>query len=475
MLGLLTRGADDRVSMTIREMSRAVNAPIMRAEGLGWDLPALWGAVCDGLAAGVAAAAEAGARVRGIGVDSWGVDYGRLTADGALRAFARHHRDVDTVAAAADSAARDAARDYAITGVLDQAINTTHQLRQDAADGIGAASDTILPIADMFVYLLTGRIGAEVSLASTTALLDRTSGDWSPTVGGDLPAMLPPVVETGSAAGHTTAEVTEMIGASAPVPVWAVTAHDTAAAFMAVVGPDEPGTGVVSSGSWSVVGVASHTPLLDDRVRRAGFTQERGHEGATLLVKNLSGMWLLQQALREWAVMDAATPGTLATLHDLLAAAATSRYPGRFDPSDPALQAPDGLLVRLEEACAAGGYRRPEARADLVRAIVDSLAAAYADALAEVAGLTGRTIERVRIVGGGARNDLLCDLTARRTGLPVVRGPVEASVQGVLLQAAIAAGDLPDAAAARVILIDHDLHRPSSPIGDPHEPVRTAG
>jgi rhamnulokinase len=464
MLGMLGAGPDGHARLTVREAARLANVPVPRAEGLAWDVPALWDGVLAGLASGIAMARAAGARVRGIGVDSWGVDYARLTTDGDVRDFVRHHRDADAELAAETARGRDLARDYAVTGVLDQAINTSHQLRQDAAAGIGDPRDTILPIADLFVHLLTGRVGAEASLASTTALLDRASGDWSYGLAAGLPARFPPVVPTGACVGDTTDEVTRRIGADAPVPVWAVTAHDTAAAFAAVTDADEPGTGVVSSGSWAVVGVALRQPLLTERARRAGFTQELGADGATLLVKNLSGMWLLQQTLREWAAVDALSdgaptggatqPGSIDALRELLAEAGRSTYPGRFDPADPALQAPGGLVARLEAACAAGGFTPPASRADLVRAIVDSLAIAWADALDEVERLTDRPVERVRVLGGGARNDLLCALTAHRTRRPVVAGPVEASVRGVLLQLAVAAGDVPGPAAARALAVD---------------------
>ncbi|MCD1269918.1 rhamnulokinase [Microbacterium sp. MEC084] len=454
MIGILTGGGAGTPTLMIREAGRYPNVPASRPEGLSWDVAALWRDVQHGLRAGVGMAHAAGAELRGIGVDAWGVDYARLPADGTLREFMRHHRDADPHLAARTSAARDVSADYAATGVLDQAINTAHQLRQDAAAGIGATDDTILLTADAFVHLLTGRVGAEPSLASTTALLDRATGDWSPVLAAGLPAQLPPIVPTGCSAGETTAEVTAAIGADRAVPVFAVTAHDTAAAFMAVTDAADQGTGVVSSGSWAVAGVAVAAPILTEDARALGFTQELGAGGDTLLVKNLSGMWLLQQTQREWAEADGEQPGSVETLVRLLADAGRSAYRGRFDPADPALQAPGGLVARLEEACSASGAGRPASRADLVRAIVHSLATAYAETLEQVEQLTGHRLERVRILGGGARNALLCALTAERTGRPVLAGPVEASIRGVLLQVAIAAGDVLDAAAARALAVD---------------------
>ncbi|MRX44029.1 rhamnulokinase [Agromyces kandeliae] len=471
MLGLLDLRPGSHV-LTVREVGRFANVPVTCPEGLGWDVPALWAGVRQGLRAGVAAARAADADVRGIGVDSWGVDYARLTKDGRLRPFVRHHRDADATLAAGTSAARDVSADYAVTGILDQAINSAHQLRQDAAAGIGEPSDTMLPIADAFVHLLTGRVGSEPSLASTTGLIDRASGDWSAALSCGLGAKLPAIVPTGSSAGITTPEVTADIGAEHPIAVWSVSAHDTAAAFMAVTDADDTGTGVVSSGSWAVVGLALPRPILTEQARADGFTQEIGAAGATLFAKNLSGMWLLQETLREWAAEDAVEAGSIETLRLLLDEAAASGYRGRFDPADPDLQAPGGLAGRLVAACIASGAEPPASRGDLVRAIVDSLATAYAETLERAAQLAGRRLERVRIVGGGARNELLCALTAERTGLPVIAGPVEASVRGVLLQAAISAGDLTGAAAARALAID-DGERPDRLIIPAGDPART--
>lgn len=473
MIGLLRTDRPGEPILEIREAGRFPNVPVRRPEGLGWDVPSLRDGVLAGLRAGVTAAADAQAPLRGIGIAAWGVDYARLTRAGALRPFMRHHRDADVVLAATTASGRDAAADYAVTGVLDQAINTVHQLRQDLAAGIGAPDDTILLTADVFVHLLTGRIGAEASLASTTGLLDRATGDWSAALAAGLPAVLPPIVPDGSPAGETTDEVTAAIGAHRPVPVYAVTAHDTAAAFMAVTDAADAGTGVVSSGSWGVAGVAIAAPLLEERARLAGFTQEIGAAGDTLLVKNLSGMWLLQQTLREWAEADGRPGPTIEFLTRLLAEAEASDYRGRFDPADPALQAPGGLVGRLEEACVAHGAARPRTRADLVRAIVDSLASAYAETLELAAGFSGQDLRRIRIVGGGARNALLCALTAERSGRTVVAGPVEASVRGVLLQVAIAAGDLDPAAARGLAVDDGDgperiIHPASAPANGEH-------
>lgn len=446
-------------TFTVREAGRFANVPVTTEFGLGWDADALWSGVMTGLRAGIDIARAEGAPVRGIGFDSWGVDYARVRPDGSIREFLRHHRDVDAARAARTSGARDVAADYAITGVLDQAINTAHQLRDDEANGIGDAADTLLTIADLFVFRLTGTIRVEASLASTTALVDRRTEDWSEALTAGVRARLPRIAPAGGLAGRTTPERTAELGADEPLDVWFTTAHDTAAAFSAVVDAADVDVAVISSGSWAVAGVALERPMLSEAARLGGFTQEIGARGETLLVKNLSGMWLLQQTMREWADTDGRDAWSVADLRVLLDDAATSAYRGRFDPADPALQAPGALVERLRLAC---GVPAPTTRADLVRAILESLAGAYAVTLAQVEHLTGRSITEVRIVGGGARNELLCALTAERCRRTVIAGPAEASVHGLLLQLAVAAGDLPDLRAARGITVDD---------GEP--PVRT--
>lgn len=447
MLGLLT-GTE---TMQVQQVTRIENIPQQQQHGLSWNIPELFEGVINGLKEGVALAAAMGATVRGIGVDSWGVDYGRLTAEGTLRPFVRHHRDADPQIM--EHAGIDVAEHYRITGVLDQAINTAHQLRQDQRDGVGAPDDRIVPIGDLMVYLLTGTIAAEHSLASTTALMDAATKQWSPQLTDALHGTLPPLVQPGTAAGPTTAKVTAQIGAQTSIDVWFVTAHDTAAAFAAVTSATDSETvGVVSCGSWSIVGLSIEHPILTDEPRLAGFTQELGAEGHTLLAKNLSGMWLVQQSTREWGQTSPQA------LERLLAAAATSTYTGEFDPADPILQAPGPLSERITHLCVSAGYAPPSSHADIIRSILASLASAYAQTLGEAMALTGTSISAVRIVGGGARGDLLCELTTARTGLPVIAGPGEASVHGVLLQLAVAAGDVPDLDTARGIdLVDGDL------------------
>lgn len=442
-------GITDGVSVRLREVSRVRNEPVETATGLSWDFPSLCRAANTGLSAAIAAAQAEGVDILGVGVDSWGVDYVRLTRDGEVRPFVRHHRE--GVLPERSDAERRAA--YARTGVLDQPINTSNQLIQDERGGLGAPDDTALLIADAVVWALTGVVGADRSLASTTALVDLAGDRWLPTSA----LILPPLRPGGRLIGLTTPEVTAAVGAQRALSVWAVTAHDTAAAFSAVGSSAIPGGAVISCGSWSVVGVAVARPVLSERARALGFTQESGADGDTLLVKNLRGLRLLQDADRVWAQQDQRAPGDLSALQSVLAEARESAYQGRFDANDEALDRPGSVIDRLTAALRRAGAGAPASRGDLVRSIIDSLAHEYARTLAGVEEVTGQPITHVHIVGGGARNADLVAATARATGREVRVGAPEASALGMTLQMLVTTGRCADLEAARrLIVIDED-------------------
>ena len=451
-------------SYTLQQVHRFANIPLQPGESgfdaLAWDAHHLFDETLDGVSKAIELARERQLPIAGIGVDAWGVDYGRIDSGGELLPPVRHHRGADHSMPVRSAEAVDPTTAYRITGVLDQSINTSHQLRTDVETGVDQAASTLLLMPDLWVYWLTGRRAAERTIASTTQLLDRRTGQWSQelTEAWGITTTLPPLVDDKVLAGPTSLAVTARIGADRPLPVYFVAGHDTASAF-AAAGGIEAGApsvvGIVSCGSWAVTGIAIDQPVLTEEARLLGFTQELGAEGATLLVRNLSGMWLLQECMRTWAADDVAADDAAAggkpasDLLDLLDAAAGIDHPAIFDVADENLQRPGRLPDRITQLCLAAGYPRPGSRAQIVRIIVRSLAVAYADTLREAARIVGKQLASVRIVGGGARNRLLCQLTADETGLEVEAGPAEASSLGILFTLAVAAGTLPDMKTAR--------------------------
>jgi rhamnulokinase len=290
-----------------------------------------------------------------------------------------------------------------------------------------------LLIPDLVAFLLTGVRVAERTNASTTGLVDVRTGEWDLDLAARLgiPASaLPPLVDPGEHLGTLHGEARERIGA--PLEVVAVGSHDTASAVVAVP-LSTPDAAYISCGTWGLVGVELDEPVVSDAAREANFTNEGGVDGRVRFLHNVTGLWLLSEAVRTWEAEDGAAidlPGLLDAAADV-----AGDIP-LFDANDPRLSAPGDMPARIAAVLAEGGAPVPATREAFARTIVESIAQAFADAVATAGRLTGRDIDVIHIVGGGALNRLLCQATADRSGLPVLAGPVEATALGnVLVQA----------------------------------------
>jgi rhamnulokinase len=329
---------------------------------------------------------------------------------------------------------------YRVNGVAHLPFNTVFQLAARRGSAQLAAAHRLLLVPDLFAYWLTGAEGAEVTNASTTGLLDATSRQWAKDLVERLDLaydLLPPLRRPGDRLGELRDDVLTETGLTGPVAVTAVGSHDTASA---VVGVPAEGDrfAYISCGTWSLVGVELDEPVLTERSREAGFTNELGVDGTVRYLRNVMGLWLLQESLRTWAAA-----GIPADLPDLLAAAAqVPAFTAIVDPDDARFLPPGDMPARIAQACAQTGQTPPQSQAETVRCILDSLALAYRRAVRTAAHLSGRDVDVVHLVGGGARNALLCQLTADACGLPVVAGPVEAAALGNALVQARAAGVL---------------------------------
>ncbi|MET7619192.1 FGGY-family carbohydrate kinase [Streptomyces sp. NPDC005408] len=365
--------------LKLTEVHRFSNRPVRTGSTLHWDILALYRGVLDGLRA---AADATGGQLAGVGVDSWAVDYGLLDSSGELLGNPVHYRDTRT---------------------------------QWVAEKVAA----VLPPADL--YAATG-----------------VQYHWSAVVaeplGIDL-SLFPPLRRPGDPAGTLRPEVLAETGLKGPVPVTVVASHDTASA---VVGVRSEGDdfAYIATGTWSLAGLELPAPILGEASRRANFTNELGIDGTVRFLRNIMGLWLLQECLRTWE-----TEGRPQDLGALLDEAASLR-PRRsvVDAGYPAFLAPDGMPRRIADACVRTGQPAPRNRAETVRCVLDSLALAHRQAVEDAQRLSGRSVSTVHIVGGGARNALLCRLTAEATGLPVVAGPAEAAAFGNVLVQARAAG-----------------------------------
>jgi rhamnulokinase len=428
-----------RVGPSTLELSEAHRFPNRAAalpDGLHWDALRLYQEALEGLRL-----AAAGAELASVGVDAWGVDYGLLDGGGALLGNPFSYRDGRTAEVVDKLHARiPHAELYRHTGVQFLPLNTIYQLAADAAAGRLEAAATVLLIPDLLAYWLTGEAGAELTNASTTSLLDPGTGSWSAQVlerAGIRPALLPALCRPGEVLGPPRPEVAAEAGLAPGTVVTAVGSHDTASAVVGVPAEGERAA-YISCGTWSLVGVELERPVRTPESLRANFTNEVGVDGRIRYLRNVMGLWLLQESLRVWR--HAGLPSDLPAL---LAAAAELHTGGPVvDPDDPAFLPPGDMPARILAACRERGQPEPSGQAGLVRCILDSLAAEYARTVRDAARLAGREVEVVHLVGGGARNALLCDLTATACGLPVLAGPVEATAIGNLLVQARAHGSL---------------------------------
>lgn len=321
-----------------------------------------------------------------------------------------------------------------------QPFNTIFQLAAASGSAQVAAAHQLLLLPDLLGYWLTGVAVAEVTNASTTGLLDVATRGWSAEIldgfheafGVDLAALLPDVVEPGTRIGTV-----DVAGLPA-VPLVAVGSHDTASAVVGVPAEDAGTFAYISCGTWSLVGVELDAPVLTEAGRAKNFTNELGVDGTVRYLRNVMGLWLLQECLREWS--EAGEEVDLAAL--LAEAEDVPALRCVIDVDDLGFLAPGGMPGRLVEAAFDAGQPELGTRAEIVRAILDSLALAYRRAIREASDLSEQEISVIYLVGGGAHNQLLCRLAAEATGLPVVAGPAESTALGNLLIQARALGDL---------------------------------
>ncbi|MDG9723002.1 rhamnulokinase [Streptomyces sp. DH41] len=450
-------GPDD---LDLTEAHRFPNTPVRLPDGLHWNLLALFQGTVDGLRQ----AARAGSVVS-IGVDTWAVDYGLLDADGVLLGAPYHYRDSRTDDAAQRVWPRVGPKElYRISGLQHLPFNTVFQLASAAGTSQLDAARTLLLIPDLLVHWLTGTIGAEATNASTTGLYDARTGTWS----GELldrlsidPALLPPLRRPGDPAGTLLPHVAAHTGLDTSTPVVTVASHDTASA-VAAVPATEPHFAYISCGTWSLAGLELDAPVLTEDSRAANFTNELGVDGTVRYLRNIMGMWLLEECRRTWEAR-----GLPAHIPVLLAEAARSRAFGAIvDPDDPGFLAPGDMPERIRAYCRRTGQPAPVSQGAVVRCVLESLALAHRRTLRQAAELAGRDITHIHLVGGGSRNDLLCQLTADATGLPVIAGPAEATALGNILVQARAAGVVADLAAMRRLVASTQHLRHYTPGGD---------
>jgi rhamnulokinase len=424
-------------TLSIEEVHRFPNEPVKLPDGIHWDSLAIYREVLIGLGRASVRAPE----IASVGVDSWAIDYGLLDRDGRLLGNPYAYRDPRGSRGAEIVHSRlSRAELYSRTGVQFLPFNTIYQLAASIGSAELDAAATVLLIPDLIGYWLAGVKAAETTNASTTGLLEVAASTWATDVVElvGLPRrILPDLRSAGERAGLLRPDVVEETGLRASTALTLVGSHDTASAVVGVPAADDR-FAYVSCGTWALVGLELDGPILTEASRVANFTNERGVDGRIRYLRNVTGLWLLQESMRTWE-----RSGEPQNLGALVSAAAELGVGGPLvDPDDPVFLAPGDMPTRIAAACRASDQVVPETRAELVRCILDSLAAAFARTLRDAVRLSHRDVRVVHLVGGGSQNDLLCQLTADATGLPIIAGPAEATAIGNVVVQARAIGSI---------------------------------
>lgn len=433
-----------------RELTRFPNTPLRVVGHLHWNISPLFGEIKKGMKA---ALAEAGCQPQSLAVDTWGVDFGLLDRSGMLLGLPYAYRDDRTKGAMEEFFKRLPQEDvYRRTGIQFLPFNSLFQLFVTARDhpDILERAGSLLFMPDIFNYLLAGQKATESTIASTSQMLDPRTQVWDETIlsAAGVPAsLMPDVLTPGTLVGSLLGSVAEETGLR-KTQVVATAGHDTAAAVAAVPARGEDWA-YISSGTWSLLGTELPSPLISPQTRAANFTNEGGVSGTTRFLKNITGLWLLQQCRREWSA-----GGDLS--YDELTRMAGDAPPFQavLDPDWPDFLSPPSMTEAIRRYCLETSQEHPLTPAGTARCILESLALKYRFVLEQLRLLTGRTINCIHVIGGGSRNGTLCQFTADAAGLTVLSGPAEATAIGNIMVQAMAFGYVDTLAEVRSIVRD---------------------
>jgi len=435
----------DGGKISLEELHRFPNGPVKQGGALHWNIEGLFAELKTGLK-------KASARklpILSISTDSWGVDYVLYDADGKMMSPVWHYRDARTTRGVENAKRRvDWPAIYDETGIQFMALNTIYQLVTEPPERLAKAKRLLL-IGDAFNHFCSGVAWNEESLASTTQLYNPRTKNWSKKLLGALglrEEMFAPVVPSGTKLGKLKAELAAEVGLP-QIEVIASCSHDTGAAVAAV-----PASGAnwayLSSGTWSLIGVEWPEPVITEQGRELNFTNEIGFGGSVRLLKNIVGLWIVQECKREWASrgqdLDYATLTRLAT--------EAKPFVSLINPTDARFLGPGDMPAKIVAFCRETGQPVPETQGAFVRCALESLALFYRITLKQLETLTGNKIEKLHIVGGGSQNMLLNQFAADSLQLPVIAGPTECTALGNVLVQAIALGHVPSLAAAREVV-----------------------
>ena len=433
--------------LELEEIHRFTNRQVKLGNHVYWDFPSLF----EDMKTGLKLAAQKGYHVKGIGIDTWGVDFGLIDKKGNLLGNPVCYRDARTDGMP-DKVFQilDAQKHYACTGIQVMPINTLFQLysMKQNQDAQLEVARQLLFMPDLFSYFLTGVANNEYCIASTSELLNAKSRNWSfDTIHSlGLPEHLfGKIILPGTIRGTLKEDIARETGLGA-VDVIAVGSHDTASAVAAVPATESP-IAFLSSGTWSLLGVEVDEPILTEEARKAQFTNEGGVDGKIRFLQNITGLWILQRLMNEWKVC-----GEEQDYNIIIPQAAEAKIDTIIPVDDATFMNPENMENALIHYCRSHALQVPQSKAETVRCVLQSLAFKYRQAVEQLNRCLPAPIRQLNIIGGGSQNKLLNQLTADELGIPVYAGPVEATAMGNILTQAMAKGEIADLRELREIV-----------------------
>ena len=433
-------GTIDDGKVHLEEVHRFANQPVKLGDVLYWDFPALF----ENIKQGIGLAIKKGYNLKGLAVDTWGVDFGLLDKNGNLLSNPVCYRDQRTFGLSSQSSAYISKEDlYSVTGIQQMDINTLFQLwsMKRADMSLLPIADKLLFTPDLINYFLTGKIANEYTIASTSQMLDARAKDWNRGIFEKL--SLPFHIMSKAAfpctlLGELTSDIAEETGAQ-NVNVIVVGSHDTASAIAAIP-EDGDDWAFLSSGTWSLLGVLNEEPVLSQEAMVNDFTNEGGVNDKILFMRNITGLWLLQRLIAEWE------KGGLDTSYEYMLSESAKVTPFRsiVNSDDPSFTHPVSMVKALQHYCSASGQPIPTSQGELVRCVLESLAVKYRLVIEKLEKCTGKSFSKLHIVGGGSQNEQLNQFIANSLNINVVTGLTEATAVGNIIQQALACKQIPN-------------------------------
>lgn len=440
-------GCFDGEKITLQEVHRFSNDPVSVGGTVYWDVLRLFHEIKQGIIK-----AKIAGGFDSIGIDTWGVDFGLIDAEGRLMENPIHYRDARTVGLV-DEAFKTMPKEklYNITGIQFMELNTLFQLisLKKYRPWMLERADKMLFMPDLFGYMLTGKMCAEYSIASTSQLIDLSNKTWSKEIldaFGIKESIFAPLVQPGTVLGELAKELCEECGVD-PVPVISVCGHDTQSAITSV--PCEDGDfAFLSSGTWSLFGTELEKPIVNETSLNINITNEGGFDGSTGFLKNIIGLWLIQESRRQW--QREGTDYSYAELEKL--ALAAEPFKCFIDPDAPEFVPHGNIPERVREFCRKTGQYVPETVGEIMRCIYESLAMKYRLTFEKLKECTERDYPVIHVIGGGTKDGLLCQMTASSCDRTVKAGPIEATVMGNLAVQLMSDGSIENIGQARKIV-----------------------